>query len=564
MDDDMKIVPDPAEEKEAATELDGQTAFEEVIDSGTLPPDETAAEEAPAIEEYTETELFPETSAEEAESAEEPAAAAEEDPESEDFTKVFSVDGLAENAEPKLDGKRLAAELCRAVMEAVGENGFHGGIRPDNISLSSEKVTLGSPLEHGVGEFTPQELEYMAPELFWDGKRGSEADVYSLGLVLYSLYNHGQMPFWPEDEDASPNLRAAALQKRMSREPVPAPAGAGEALSAIILKALSFSAQERWKSVGELLTALEGCDEQQADPADLAGIAAAMSVRSASQHREAPDEMASPFVGDIGTEKKAPVEEEPIPRVKVRRTHRRLAQVIVYLVLAASIIAIVLLLRRCAALDEAARVTPTPPSVEAMQPSEQEKIINGNLSENAPAPEGEQSEETESGAEAEAETAPEAEPIIEYTVYQENVSWSEAVARCKELGGTLAMPTNYGEFQEITDKCREAGLTFVWLNAHRDENDNWVNADGELAAYFFAWADGEPSYKDAGDGAAEDYYLLWNMGGRWSGNDSREDPLDGYWNSYAGKIGFVCKTVSYPLPEEEVPAETTAETEANP
>ena len=40
MDDDMKIVPDPAEEKEAATELDGQTAFEEVIDSGTLPPDD--------------------------------------------------------------------------------------------------------------------------------------------------------------------------------------------------------------------------------------------------------------------------------------------------------------------------------------------------------------------------------------------------------------------------------------------------------------------------------------------------------------------------------------------
>ena len=109
----------------------------------------------------------------------------------------------------------------------------------------------------------------------------------------------------------------------------------------------------------------------------------------------------------------------------------------------------------------------------------------------------------------------------------------------------------------ITAACEEKGLTYVWLNARRDESDNWVNADGELAAYFFAWGDGEPSRVDSGDGAAEDYFLLWNMGGRWSGNDSREDPLDGYWTAYTGKIGFVCKTVSYPLADET--ADTAAQ-----
>lgn len=501
----------PGEEPEQSAEIGEQTEIEEVA----APAEESAEEnvEAPAAKE-----------------------------ESEEHTRVFSVEDLSESGEKKMDGVRLAVQLCRTVMEAVGEDGFHGGIRPDNVSLSGENVTLGSPLEHGVGEFTPQELEYMAPELFWDGKRGATADVYSLGLVLYALYNHGRMPFWPEEGDASPNLRAAALQKRMSREPIPAPAGAGEELGGIILKALAFSAEERWANVGELCAALEGCGETQADPADLAEIAAGMSVRAA-RPAEKKDEVDSPFVAGL-EEDSAPAEEEPIPRVKVRRRHRRLAQAIVYLVLAVSIVAIVLLLRRCAELDDAARVTPTPPTVDAMSPSGEEKVIDGNLTEPTAEPTP-QPEET-----APAEPEKQVEPIVEYTAYREDVSWTEAVQRCKDMGGTLAMPTNYSEFQQITAACEEKGLTYVWLNARRDESDNWVNADGELAAYFFAWGDGEPSRVDSGDGAAEDYFLLWNMGGRWSGNDSREDPLDGYWTAYTGKIGFVCKTVSYPLADE--------------
>lgn len=35
--------------------------------------------------------------------------------------------------------------------------------------------------------------------------------------------------------------------------------------------------------------------------------------------------------------------------------------------------------------------------------------------------------------------------------------------------------------------------------------------------------------------------MLWYYDGQWSGNDSREDPLEDYYWAYAGQIGFVCQ-----------------------
>ena len=68
-----------------------------------------------------------------------------------------------------------------------------------------------------------------------------------------------------------------------------------------------------------------------------------------------------------------------------------------------------------------------------------------------------------------------------------------------------------------------------------------TQADGE-EVFFFNWSPGEPSMVDGGDGAAENYLLLWHMNDdTWLYNDSREDPLDEYGFIYGGKIGFVCK-----------------------
>lgn len=529
--DDEKLVPGEEEEEEKLPPVP-----ENEIEARSEEPSPEEEDAQPS--EPEEGEEAPEAS-EEADSAEEEAEIEAAEEAVEEATRVFSA--VEQDGSSKLDGIRLACALCEAVQAQVGRDGFHGGIRPDNISVQDGSVTLGSPLEHGVGEFTPQELEYMSPELFWDGSRSCGADVYSIGLVLYSVYNHGLMPFWPVDTDATPNIRASALQRRMNREELSPPASAGSELSAIILRALAFAPEERWNDTEELCNALSDCHEEQPMATDLAPVLAAMMERG--KRRSERNDISSPFVNEIGEDEdellpEAEESEEPIPKVKVHRSAGRLSQVLVYIALAFAIVAIVLLLRRCVALDEEARVTPTPPVAVTKEPSGEEKVISGTaIVEPQP---------TET-PEVTPEPTPEPAPVgkVEYTAIKENVSWQEAVKRCEEMGGELAMPTNYEEFQAVTAKCEEAGLTFVWLNARRDSEGKWVDAEGREDAFFFAWGDGEPSKVDKGDGAAEDYFLLWNHNGRWSGNDSRENPLTNYSAVYGGKIGFVCKTVTY-------------------
>ena len=59
---------------------------------------------------------------------------------------------------------------------------------------------------------------------------------------------------------------------------------------------------------------------------------------------------------------------------------------------------------------------------------------------------------------------------------------------------------------------------------------------------YFSWSEGEPSMFDAGDGAAENYLLLWKEDeDQWRFNDSREDPLQDYAWAYRGHIGYVCQ-----------------------
>ena len=79
----------------------------------------------------------------------------------------------------------LAQDLCRLLTE---RGAYHGGIRPDNIGCDEQgNVFLGEDVGGDVNrEWTPAELEYMAPEVFWSGTRNPSADVYSIGMLLYA------------------------------------------------------------------------------------------------------------------------------------------------------------------------------------------------------------------------------------------------------------------------------------------------------------------------------------------------------------------------------------------
>ena len=140
------------------------------------------------------------------------------------------------------------------------------------------------------------------------------------------------------------------------------------------------------------------------------------------------------------------------------------------------------------------------------------------------------------------EPTPEApvEMISEYRFFAENVSWTEAKARCAEEGGHLVVINDADEFQKVVDLASEMGITVVWIGLHRESDMLVWETDDLNAEFYYNWDRGEPSEYD-GD-TPEDYVFMWNWTGRgWVYNDCINDPEGEYPANYRNQIGFVCE-----------------------
>lgn len=155
----------------------------------------------------------------------------------------------------------LAETICRILTE---RGTYHGGIRPDNISRAGDgTVGLGAPARTDTKDWTTEELEFMAPEVFWSGTLDASADVYSLGLLLYAGVMGGRLPFYPDDRAPQPEDMAAALRRRMNGEALPLARKAGRDLAQIIARATQCKPADRYATPAELCAALEQYDAEQ-------------------------------------------------------------------------------------------------------------------------------------------------------------------------------------------------------------------------------------------------------------------------------------------------------------
>ena len=155
----------------------------------------------------------------------------------------------------------LAETICRILTE---RGTYHGGIRPDNISRADDgAVGLGAPARTDTKDWTTEELEFMAPEVFWSGALDASADVYSLGLLLYAGVMGGRLPFYPDDRAPQPEDMAAALRRRMNGEALPPARKAGRELAQIIARATQCKPADRYATPAELCAALEQYDAEQ-------------------------------------------------------------------------------------------------------------------------------------------------------------------------------------------------------------------------------------------------------------------------------------------------------------
>lgn len=162
-------------------------------------------------------------------------------------------DYVAANPLTKLQALNLAIDLCSALEQLRSSGLIHKDIHPRNIFMGSANHFLIGDL--GVVQISelsystmPDAMitEYTAPEVI-DGAASlnDTMDVYSIGVVLYEIYNGGKLPLNNEGKFI-----------RQKDTALPEPEFADVALSEIILKACAYNPASRYQSPAEMKQAL--------------------------------------------------------------------------------------------------------------------------------------------------------------------------------------------------------------------------------------------------------------------------------------------------------------------
>ena len=148
----------------------------------------------------------------------------------------------------QLEAMNLGMDLCSALTACRQAGSLYVALKPANIFVSDKKqYRIGD-----LGFISLDALSYTAlpkkyqspytpPELFDPmAPLNLTADTYAVGMILYQLYNDGQLPF----------------REKAPEEALPSPVNADYELAEIIMKAISPDPGERWNDPAELGKAL--------------------------------------------------------------------------------------------------------------------------------------------------------------------------------------------------------------------------------------------------------------------------------------------------------------------
>lgn len=137
-----------------------------------------------------------------------------------------------------------------AILEKLeSRNIYHGNINPDNIYVTFDgKYKLG-----GFSDFESkiEDMSFIAPEIYKKENADFTTDIYSLGLIMYSMSNSGTIPF--ESNEVS---RDDAIKMRFDGKAVTAPKNGSEKLKSVIVIACQPNNDNRWKNAGNIKNAL--------------------------------------------------------------------------------------------------------------------------------------------------------------------------------------------------------------------------------------------------------------------------------------------------------------------
>ena len=147
-----------------------------------------------------------------------------------------------------LEAINLGLDLCSALAVCRQAGALYVDLKPSNIYLSDKKeyrigdlgfISLDAMKYAAIpdryrSDYTPPELRDPMNPL------NLTADTYAVGMILYQLYNDGQLPF----HGSAPE------------EPLPSPLNADYELAEIIMRAIHPDPEARWKDPEEMGHAL--------------------------------------------------------------------------------------------------------------------------------------------------------------------------------------------------------------------------------------------------------------------------------------------------------------------
>lgn len=151
---------------------------------------------------------------------------------------------MQKNAVTHLEAVNLALDLCSSLSVCRQSGYLYADLKPSNIYVSEKKefrigdlgflsldsLRYASLPERYFSPFTPPELlDPMAP-------MSLTVDTYAVGMILYQLYNDGQLPF----------TGAAPLDN------MPSPCHADYEMAEIIMKAIHPDPEQRWTDPKDL------------------------------------------------------------------------------------------------------------------------------------------------------------------------------------------------------------------------------------------------------------------------------------------------------------------------
>jgi len=434
--------------------------------------------------------------------------------------------------------------LIRSVCEALEqrEDRFHGNLNAANISMDEEgNIGLGEALADEKIRYTADQIEYIAPEVFWNDERSEQADVYSIGILMYTWANAGCLPFLYPDATASD--RAEALRRRMSGESYEK-ISISRKLNKIIQKAAAFKAADRYDTVAQLKEAFaDFAAEVEENSAD---ITAKLTVLKEKKLQEA-NMMANILAAaEAATGTADPNAAKPVRKKQVKKAEpvkqEEKKKISLRPLVAVLLIAAILMV-----------------AAVAMQFGAENTTLSDNPSATPVAPTGDPdltpdiTPFVETSPDASADPAVTDNPLLvmtpspspsaivtidtsRYNVMKMNVSWTQAAEACMNAGGTLATINDQDEFAGLCALADKYGLEMVWVGGFRKSGDIvWLS--GQSSEYM-PWANGEPSYRDT-NGAQENFLMLVKTNGVWAYNDVIDDPATYYPDIYSGKIGYI-------------------------